>query len=102
MIIKNDSIDADSNKTTLAFDVYGTLIDTAGVYVALEKLINTKATLFMNTWRAKQLEYTFRRGLMQNYVDFSTCTRQSLEYTCELLNVDLSETEKNNLNHILI
>ena len=49
-----------------------------GVYIALEKLLNTQATLFMNKWRAKQLEYSFRRGLMQNYVDFGICTRQSI------------------------
>lgn len=97
MIIKNKNESDIHFGVTLAFDVYGTLIDTAGVYVALEQLVNNQACLFMNTWRAKQLEYTFRRGLMQNYVDFSTCTRQSLEYTCKYLSIDLSEDEKTKL-----
>ncbi|RMF46291.1 MAG: haloacid dehalogenase type II, partial [Deltaproteobacteria bacterium] len=51
--------------TTLAFDVYGTLIDTHGVLTALEKLVGDKALAFSNSWRDKQLEYSFRKGLMQ-------------------------------------
>jgi 2-haloacid dehalogenase len=97
MIIKNSNLSKPYHGVTLALDVYGTLIDTAGVYIALEKLISTQATLFVNTWRAKQLEYSFRRGLMQNYVDFGICTRQALEYTCNLLKIDLSIDEKDKL-----
>ena len=52
--------------TTLAFDVYGTLIDTNGVVDLLEKFIGDKAKAFSATWRDKQLEYSFRRGHMQN------------------------------------
>ena len=52
---------------TLAFDVYGTLIDTHGVVVALEKHLGLKVPDFSRTWREKQLEYSFRLGLMQNY-----------------------------------
>ena len=60
--------------TTLAFDVYGTLIDTHGVLAALEKLLGEQAKSFSNTWREKQLEYSFRKGLMQNYETFAVCT----------------------------
>jgi 2-haloacid dehalogenase len=49
---------------TLAFDVYGTLIDTHGVVSALQALIGDKAKDFSHSWREKQLEYSFRRGLM--------------------------------------
>ena len=51
--------------TTLAFDVYGTLIDTQGVTVILEQFLGDRAFEFSRTWREKQLEYSFRRGLMQ-------------------------------------
>ena len=61
---------------TLAFDVYGTLIDTHGIISILHELIGDKAKDFSKTWRAKQLEYSFRRGLMQNYENFSVCTSQ--------------------------
>ncbi|MBS1227652.1 MAG: haloacid dehalogenase, type [Proteobacteria bacterium] len=66
---------------TIAFDVYGTLIDTHGIVVALSERLGDRASEFSRRWREKQLEYSFRRGLMQNYVDFSVCTRQALDYT---------------------
>lgn len=66
---------------TIAFDVYGTLIDTHGIVVALGERLGDRAGEFSRRWREKQLEYSFRRGLMQNYVDFSVCTRQALDYT---------------------
>lgn len=80
--------------TTLAFDVYGTLIDTHGVIVALEKHVGNKASEFSRTWREKQLEYSFRRGLMQNYENFVTCTGNALDYTSSYFNVPLSREDK--------
>ncbi len=82
---------------TLAFDVYGTLIDTQGVIVALEKLMGDKASEFSRIWRDKQLEYSFRRGLMQNYENFSVCTSNALDYTCAFFNMALSQDEKREL-----
>jgi 2-haloacid dehalogenase len=75
---------------TLAFDVYGTLIDTQGVVSKLQELVGDKATSFSQTWREKQLEYTFRRGLMQNYQNFSVCTSNALDYTCTFYKENLS------------
>ena len=51
-------------KYTIAFDVYGTLINTSGVFQLLQKMIGAQALPFMELWRSKQLEYSFRRGLM--------------------------------------
>ena len=84
-------------QTTLAFDVYGTLIDTNGVVSALQKLIKGDAVKFSATWRDKQLEYSFRRGLMQNYENFAVCTRQALEYTCAFHNESLTDGQKTEL-----
>ena len=67
---------------TLGFDVYGTLIDTHGVKRALREHLGELAEGFSRLWREKQLEYSLRRGLMQNYVDFSRCKVQALEYAC--------------------
>jgi 2-haloacid dehalogenase len=44
-------------------------------------------------WRAKQLEYTWQRSLMQRYVPFSTVTRDALAYTCEALGLDLTAAQ---------
>lgn len=79
---------------TLAFDVYGTLIDTHGVISALEKHIGDKAPEFSQMWREKQLEYSFRRGLMQNYENFAVCTSNALDYTNAYFKLTLSEQDK--------
>jgi 2-haloacid dehalogenase len=82
---------------TLAFDVYGTLIDTHGVIVALEKHVGDKAPEFSRTWREKQLEYSFRRGLMQNYENFAVCTSNALDYTSSYLKAPLTLKVKQEL-----
>nr|MBC7612601.1 haloacid dehalogenase type II [Pseudopedobacter sp.] len=82
---------------TLAFDVYGTLIDTSGILKSLTRLTGETAKDFMDTWRNKQLEYAFRRGLMNSYVDFSECTSHALNYSCLVYNIPLKPTEKESL-----
>jgi 2-haloacid dehalogenase len=82
---------------TLAFDVYGTLIDTHGVVSALEKHVGPAASEFSRMWREKQLEYSFRRGLMQNYENFAVCTANALDYTSAYFKLALSESDKKNL-----
>jgi 2-haloacid dehalogenase len=68
---------------TLAFDVYGTLIDTAGVVAALSLQLGDRAADFARLWREKQLEYSFRRALMHHYAGgFAQCTREALDYAC--------------------
>ena len=78
---------------TLAFDVYGTLIDTHGITSALEKYAGNKAPEFSRMWREKQLEYSFRRGLMQNYASFDICTSNALDFTSTLLNIPLGQSD---------
>ncbi|WP_046079281.1 haloacid dehalogenase type II [Halomonas sp. HG01] len=85
--------------TLLAFDVYGTLIDTHGVVTELEERLDdpSRAAEFSRRWRDKQLEYSFRRGLMGAYVDFARCTREALEYTDRALQTRLFEADKDHL-----
>ncbi|MEA1675415.1 haloacid dehalogenase type II [Nitrospirillum sp. BR 11163] len=75
---------------TLAFDVYGTLIDTHGLVAMLRDMVGERAADFSRTWRERQLEYAFRRALMQNYVPFSVCTAQALDHTCAFYGTPLS------------
>lgn len=82
---------------TLGFDVYGTLIDTAGITAALKKYAGENAAVFSTLWRDKQLEYSFRRGLMQNYLHFGHCTRNALDYVCTSLGYKLSPADKDEL-----
>jgi 2-haloacid dehalogenase len=81
----------------LAFDIYGTLIDPHGVITELQNHIGDRAAEFSRVWREKQLEYTWRRSLMQRYRDFGVCTRQALDYADELLQTELDESAKNSL-----
>lgn len=84
---------------TLAFDIYGTLIDTSGVYKKLHGFIAEKADVVMDAWRQKQLEYSFRRGLMGRHSDFSVCTRDALLFSCKSYNIILSDNQINELLH---
>jgi 2-haloacid dehalogenase len=81
----------------LAFDIYGTLIDPHGVVTELQNHIGDRAAEFSRVWREKQLEYTWRRSLMQRYRDFGVCTRQALDYADELLQTELDESAKSSL-----
>ena len=81
-------------RDTLAFDVYGTLIDTNGVIITLQNMVGDQAAVFSRIWRDKQLEYSFRRGLMRQYRDFAVCTREALDYTCSLMQLDLSAADR--------
>ena len=81
----------------LAFDVYGTLLDTAGVTSALESLVGDRAAEFANLWRDKQLEYSFRRALMQRYEDFSVCVRDALDYSAARFRLSLTNEERETL-----
>jgi len=82
---------------TLAFDVYGTLINTQGVISLLQGVIGNQAEEFSRIWRDKQLEYSFRRGLMQNYAKFSICTSNALDFTCSILKISLADEQKEKL-----
>ena len=80
--------------TTLAFDLYGTLVDTNGVVPRLRGIVGDGAEAFSRTWREKQLEYSFRRGLMRDYADFAVCTGDALDYACACYRTSLSVEQR--------
>lgn len=82
---------------TLAFDVYGTLVDPSRMADHLAADAPGQAPVLAELWRQKQLEYAFRRGLMRCYVDFATCTQQALQYACDHLHVTISEARRQQL-----
>ena len=86
--------------TAIAFDIYGTLINPHGVVDELTLHLGERAPAFSNLWRDKQLEYSFRRGLMGRYETFPVCTREALEYTDSLLQTGLDESVKDALMQI--
>ena len=82
---------------TLGFDVYGTLVDTSGIAGGLRQHVGDLAPAFAGLWRSKQLEYAFRRGLMDRYRDFDVCTRQALDYCCLHFGTTMSNVHKETL-----
>jgi 2-haloacid dehalogenase len=81
-------------KITLGFDVYGTLVDPSGMAKHLAPDLGGEAANFADFWREKQLEYSFRRGLMQNYADFSICTSDALNFTSQRFKVIISSERR--------
>jgi 2-haloacid dehalogenase len=73
----------------LVFDAYGTLYDVHSVAQPCESCFPGKGVQLSQLWRAKQLEYTWQRSLMQRYVPFSQVTREALAYACAALGLHL-------------
>lgn len=75
----------------LGLDVYGTLVDMLTLRRLLSGLVGDLAETFAVEWRQKQIEYSFRRALMEQYADYNVCTREALEFTMRELDVELSD-----------
>jgi 2-haloacid dehalogenase len=78
----------------LVFDAYGTLYDVHSVARRCETCFPGKGAQLSQLWRAKQLEYTWQRSLMQRYVPFSQVTREALAYSCAALGLSHREHEE--------
>lgn len=81
----------------VVFDAYGTLYDVQSVGRLATELCGDKGELITQLWRLKQLEYTWLRGLMQTYEDFSVVTRNSLDFALERVGVTSTPTICNSL-----
>lgn len=82
---------------TLAFDVYGTLVDPMGMSRLLTQDAGDRAEAVAALWREKQLEFSFRKGLMKVYEDFGACTRQALRFALATHKLPLTEDRENAL-----
>ncbi|MEO0637925.1 MAG: haloacid dehalogenase type II [Pseudomonadota bacterium] len=82
---------------TYAFDVYGTLIDPLAMASHLTTIAEDKAPQIASLWREKQLEYTFRRGLMRAYVPFDQVTAEALDFASESAGVSMTREQKGQL-----
>ena len=79
------------------FDAYGTLFDVHSVMQRCESWWPGKGAAVSQAWRAKQLEYTWQRSLMQRYQPFSAVTRDALAWACESLGLALDENKAKSL-----
>lgn len=75
------------------FDAYGTLFDVAAAARACaaepgREGFAEKWTAVAETWRQKQLQYTWLRATMDAHTDFWTVTGQSLDFALETHGLD--------------
>ena len=76
-------------KTTVCiFDAYGTLFDVNAACRELSIEVGEKWEELATLWRLRQVEYTWLRNSMNEYIDFWKITENALEYAMEVLNIE--------------
>ncbi|MBC8268051.1 MAG: haloacid dehalogenase type II [Rhodospirillaceae bacterium] len=82
------------------FDAYGTLFDVAAAAAHCREDLGDKADSLSAIWRTKQLEYTWLRSLMGEYIDFWQVTSDGLDYALETLGLDGDEALREKLQNL--
>ncbi len=62
------------------FDAYGTLFDVNAAAREEQEALGDKWEQISDTWRIKQLQYTWLRSLQDNYTSFWQVTQDALEF----------------------
>ena len=75
----------------VVFDAYGTLYDVQSVADVTEDAFPGYGEIITQTWRIKQLEYSWLRSLMRRYQDFAQVTHDSLAYTLRSLGLEYDD-----------
>jgi 2-haloacid dehalogenase len=70
------------------FDAYGTLFDVNAAAARCKDDLGDKAEALSAMWRTRQLEYTWLRSLMQEYVEFWQITGDGLDYALATLGIE--------------
>ena len=83
------------------FDAYGTLFDVHSAASQHSSVLGELEAPVSELWRSKQLQYTWLRSLMGNYVDFWTVTGQALDYSLETHGIQNQELRDNLMNAYL-
>ena len=78
------------------FDAYGTLFDVNAACRELSKEVGEQWQELATLWRLRQVEYTWLRNSMNEYINFWNITEDALEYAMETLNIK-NEELKNKL-----
>lgn len=69
------------------FDAYGTLFDVNSAAAQAKDALGEKWQPLADLWRAKQLQYTWLRGLMGRHTDFWQVTGDALDYAMGSLGI---------------
>jgi 2-haloacid dehalogenase len=69
------------------FDAYGTIFDFGSAVRRRAAAVGDSAAALIETWRSKQLQYTWLRSLQGQYVSFEQVTADALAYALEAVNI---------------
>ena len=83
----------ESEFRAIAFDAFA-LLDPRPVFALCERLFPGKGTELGSAWRIRQFEYQWLRVLSGQYADFWQATEDSLMFSAELLNLDLTPDKR--------
>tara|TARA_B100000700_G_scaffold329324_1_gene450562 strand:+ start:1576 stop:2259 length:684 start_codon:yes stop_codon:yes gene_type:complete len=83
------------------FDAYGTIFDVHSATSRYQSKLGEKAYPVSELWRRKQLEYTWLRSLMVNYVDFRQVTRDALDFAFDENGISDNRLKEELLNSYL-
>jgi len=72
-----------SNIAACVFDAYGMLFDVNGAAGQCQEELGDQWQPLAEVWRAKQLQYTWLRGLMDEYKGFWKLTEDALNYALD-------------------
>ncbi len=70
------------------FDAYGTLFDVSSAAAQAQDALGERWQPLADTWRSKQLQYTWLRGLMGRHADFWQVTGDALDFSLTSLGID--------------
>lgn len=84
------------------FDAYGTLFDVAAAAANCRDALAGKADALAALWRTKQLEYTWLRSLMGEYIEFWQVTSDGLDFALETLGLDGDEKLRQRLLNLYL
>lgn len=76
------------------FDAYGTLFDVHSVVKRGGAGLRGDLEALSQLWRRNQLEYTWRRALMNRYADFRAVTEEALRASAAELSMPLSDEQR--------
>lgn len=82
---------------TIAFDMYGTLIDLSGAAPVVAKYVKTELAQFLLMFGNTQVEFYFRRALMKKTAPHPTLTRDALDYCLKFFGETLTEEQKSEI-----
>ena len=80
------------------FDAYGTLFDVNAACRELSKEVGDNWEQLASLWRLRQVEYTWLRNSMDEYIDFWQITSDALDYAMETLGIENNDLREELLN----